>query len=327
MSTKGRSLPLVSIVTIFHDPPLHFFEEAIASVMAQTERRWELLLVDDGSSGESAVLARRHAAARPGRIRLLSHPGGANLGTGASRDLGVQAASGTYVAFLDADDVFLPQKLERKVALLEAHPRAAMVFGPTPHWHGWTGRPEDSARDTVRRLGVPAETLVEPPELVRAFLGRRADTPATCGVLVRRSAIAAVGGFEAEFPDLNEDQAFFYKLCLGHPVYVEGTAWDRYRRHPHAMCEVMIRAGIHSDDYSPTAARGRFLSWLEGYFERTAVKDPGLWRLLRREMAPFRHPRRHRVMSAGREAARAVLPVALRRAARRLLEAVRLQPH
>jgi glycosyltransferase involved in cell wall biosynthesis len=309
--------PLVTVITIFHNAPVGFFEEAIASVLAQTEPRWELLLVDDGSTDASAAVARRAAAEHPDRIRVLTHPGGANRGMSASRTLGLAAATGEYVAFLDADDLFLPEKLEHQLAILEAHPEAAIVLGPSLHWWSWTGRPEDAQHDHPRRLGAPPGTVVPPPELVRAYLERRADTPATCAVLIRRSAITAVGGFEPRFRDLYEDQAFFYKLLLTHSAYVEGQAWDRYRRHPAAACEVRIRTGEHADDYTPTEPRRVFLEWLDRYLAEAPTTDPRLIRLLRRELLPFRHPVRHRAAGQLRAAARALVPAGARRALRR----------
>lgn len=311
--------PRVSIVTIFRNAPVVFFEEAIASVLAQTENEWELLFVDDGSTDDSTEVARRAAAAHSERMTLLTHPDGGHRGMSASRNLGIEAARGEFVAFLDADDVYLPEKLERQIEVLEAHPEAGVVFGPTVHWWSWTDDPADRERDTVRRLGAPPESLVPAPELVRAYLERRADTPATCGVLVRRAAIAAVGGFDARFPDLYEDQAFFFKLLLVEGAYVEGQAWDRYRRHPEALCEVRIRSGDHADDYSVTASRRYFLEWLDDYFKLTSVNDAGLRRLLRRELWPYRHPRLRRASAALRATARGVLPAPARRLARRYL--------
>lgn len=308
--------PVVSVITIFRNAPVRFFEEAIASVLAQTDKRWELLLIDDGSTDQSPDIARRAVAANPERMRLLTHPNGSNLGMSASRNLGIAAAKGEFVAFLDADDVYLPEKLQRQIAVLHTHPDAGIVFGPTLHWWSWTGDPADRQRDSVRRLGVAPGAVVPAPELVRAYLERRADTPATCGVLVRRAAIEAVGGFDARFPDLYEDQAFFFKLLLVESAYVEGQAWDRYRRHPDAMCEVRVREGKHADDYSVTAPRRYFLEWLAEYFQRTAVEDADLRRLLRRELWVHRHPRLHGLGAGLRTAVRAALPPAVRRAAR-----------
>lgn len=310
--------PLISVITIFYNPVPHFFEEAIASVLAQSETRWELLLVDDGSTNAGADLARRAAAEHPDRIRVLTHLDGGNHGMSASRNLGVHAAAGQYVCFLDADDLYLPQKLERQLAIFQEHPEVAIVFGPSLHWWSWSGQPQDGVADAERRLGASPGSVVRPPHLVREYLGRRADTPATCAVLIRRSAVLASGGFEPQFVDLYEDQAFFYKLLLTSSAYVEGTAWDRYRRHAAATCEVRIRSGDHSDDYFPTTPRRLFLEWLESYLARSPAADNELKRLLRRELFPYRHPRLQGLVDSlwavGRRS-----PQWMRRTARRLL--------
>jgi glycosyltransferase involved in cell wall biosynthesis len=311
--------PAVSIIMIFWNAPITFFEEAIASVLAQTETSWELLLVDDGSTDGSAEVARAKAASHPGRIRLLGHPGGAHLGMSATRNVGIAAARGEFIAFLDADDVYLPEKLERQLDILRSHPEAGIVFGPTVHWWSWTGDPADSARDSVRRLGAPPGTVVAAPHLVRAYLERKADTPATCGVLVRSSAVRAVGGFDSRFPDLYEDQAFFFKLLLREAAYIEGQAWDRYRRHPAATCEVRIRSGEHADDYSLTGPRLFFLKWLQQYLAETHVQDPALRRLIRRELWPYSHPRSQAGIRTAWDIARAAVPRSVRRIVRRSL--------
>jgi len=190
--------PLVSIVTIFLNEE-RYLAEAVASVLGQTYPAWELLLVDDGSTDGSTALARERAARDPGRVRYLEHPGHANRGMSAARNLGIAAARGAYVAFLDADDTWLPGKLTAQVALLRAHPDAAMVYGRTLIWHGWTGRPEDVARDHVLDLGVPADALIAQPRLFFVLLENRAQTPTTCNALLRRDVLERVGGFVESF--------------------------------------------------------------------------------------------------------------------------------
>lgn len=315
----------VSIITIFLNAE-RFLDEAIRSVLAQTYGGWELLLVDDGSTDGSSGIARAYAASDPQRVRYLAHPGGVNRGMSRSRQLGIEHASGDCIAFLDADDVYLPEKLERQLVLLERYPRAAMIYGPTPHWFGDVRLDEAMELQATRRLGVPADSLVEPPELVRQFLRRTADPPATCGVLIRRRAVDATGGFEEQFRGLYEDQVFFFKVCLAFPVFVEGRAWDRYRRHPGSYCEVQIRAGTHSDDYSPTEPRGTFLRWLDEYVRSRPVGDGELQRLLDRELWPYRHPALHRLAIHARARARALglgrISHAARRGWRRLFGSV-----
>jgi glycosyltransferase involved in cell wall biosynthesis len=118
--------PLVSVIIIFFNA-LDFLEEAIDSVFAQTYAEWELLLVDDGSTDASADIAKAAALRHPGRVSYLAHDGCQNRGTSASRNLGIRHAHGEYIAFLDADDVWLQHKLEQQVALFQAHPLAGMV--------------------------------------------------------------------------------------------------------------------------------------------------------------------------------------------------------
>src|SRR5215207_5031419 len=109
MSTK----PLVSVIVVFLNAE-KFIEEALESVLAQTYDNWELLLVDDGSTDSSTEIALRYANRYSGRVRYVEHPWHQNRGASASRNLGIRHAKGEYIAFLDADDVWLAHKLEQQ---------------------------------------------------------------------------------------------------------------------------------------------------------------------------------------------------------------------
>src|ERR1043165_6445791 len=89
-----------------------FLAEAIDSVLAQTFGDWELLLVDDGSSDGSTRIAKHWAKRFSSKVRYIDHPRHGNRGISASQNLAVREAAGDYIAFLDADDVWLPEKLE-----------------------------------------------------------------------------------------------------------------------------------------------------------------------------------------------------------------------
>src|SRR5262249_43659184 len=121
-----RSEDLVTVIVIFLDEA-RFIREAIDSVFAQTHQQWELLLVDDGSRDQSSGIARSIADQHPEKIWYLEHAGHQNLGMSASRNLGIRHAKGKYIAFLDADDVWWPVKLEQQLAILRAYPSAEMV--------------------------------------------------------------------------------------------------------------------------------------------------------------------------------------------------------
>src|SRR5215212_9690533 len=160
-----NSGPLVSAIIIFLNEE-RFIEEAIQSVFAQSYENWELLLVDDGSSDASTQIALRYAEQYPAKVRYLEHPAHENRGMSASRNLGISYAKGEYIAFLDADDVWLEHKLKQQVAILDSHPEAGMLYGKTQYWRSWTGDPEDTRLDFVPELGIRVDTLYEPPTLL-----------------------------------------------------------------------------------------------------------------------------------------------------------------
>jgi len=181
-----RARPEVSVIVIFKDEEA-FLEQAIESVRAQGLRNWELLLVDDGSTDASAAIAKACAREADGRVRYLEHPGHANLGMSATRNLGLSHVVGEFVSLLDADDVLLPHALEAQVEILRAHPRVGMVYGPLEYWYAWTGFPEDAARDFIYPVGVPTDRIYEPPSLIALFIQDIAFAPS--GMLLRRSVV------------------------------------------------------------------------------------------------------------------------------------------
>src|SRR5215212_3944019 len=120
------SKPMVTAIIIFFNEE-RFIREAIESVFAQTYDNWELLLVDDGSTDGSTQIALDYAHQYRAKVRYLEHPGHQNRGMSAARNLGISYARGQYVAFLDADDVWMPHKLHQQVEILDSHPEAAML--------------------------------------------------------------------------------------------------------------------------------------------------------------------------------------------------------
>jgi glycosyltransferase involved in cell wall biosynthesis len=281
---------LVSVIIIFWNAK-PFLAEAVASVVAQSYPDWELLLVDDGSTDGSTDLAQHLVTADPHRMRYLEHPQHANRGMSASRNLGIAQARGTYLAFLDADDVWFPNALEEQVEILRSQPDAGMVYGPIEWWYSWSGRDEDREQDYVEPLGVPANTLLPPPRLLSLFLRDRAAVPS--GVMVRRDLAARLGGFENEFRGEYEDQVFCAKVCLNASVFASNRCWYRYRQHPNSTVSLGIQTG------ATHGARLTYLNWLAGYLTSNGITDAGVWRALRFEFWRFRHPRAYRLLRRG----------------------------
>jgi glycosyltransferase involved in cell wall biosynthesis len=268
---------LVSVIIIFFNAA-EFLQEAIESVLTQTYEHWEMLLIDDGSIDGGSEIARTYAASRPSQIIYLEHHGHQNLGMSASRNVGIRNAKGVYIAFLDADDYWLPNRLETHVKVLDAHPEVGMLYGTAKYWYSWTNRAEDRERDFLPKLRVKQATLFAPPALLPLLLDGKTEVPCTCSILVRRKVMQMISGFEESFRGMYEDQALYAKVCLSAQVLATGDCLAWYRQHSKSHSMVVIQSGeLFSTQYA-------FLKWLENYCARLDLKDAYLWQTIRRKL-------------------------------------------
>jgi glycosyltransferase involved in cell wall biosynthesis len=278
--------PAVSVIIIFYNAE-RFLAEAINSVLQQSDPNWELLLCDDGSLDASAQIARDYAARGDGRIRYIEHPDHENRGMSATRNLGIQSSRGEWVAFLDADDFWLPYKLAEQQALLRANPDAALLYGSPLYWFSWSSELVQFP-DCQPGISVPPESLVSPPVLFfRNYPLGPGPAPCPSDLIIRKSAIEILGGFEESFRgiyQMYEDQAFLIKAYLSIPAFVSGRCFVRYRQHPTA-CSI---AGRDSGNY--LEARRFFLEYLQRYLRAQRITDGRIWQAVARAWWPYRHP-------------------------------------
>jgi glycosyltransferase involved in cell wall biosynthesis len=265
-------MPVVSVVVIFLNEE-RFLAEAVASVQAQELSDWELVLVDDGSTDKSALIA-QNLAAQDERIRYVEHPGHENRGMSASRNLGVAHTTAPLISFLDADDVWEPGKLTEQVDLLERMPDVAMVSGTPMYWYSW-----DAASTQPDRAVLPggiADQRLAPPQAALSLYPLKARTGgASPGVMVRRSAFEAVGGYEERFRGMYEDQAFYLKIYLRYAIYISSRPWLRYRQHDASHCGKSSRV----DSWR---RRGDFFDWLLELEDVGWFDDPRVSSAIRR---------------------------------------------
>jgi glycosyltransferase involved in cell wall biosynthesis len=273
----------VSIISIFLNGG-KYFAEAIESVLAQDCQDFELLLVDDGSTDGSTDVAESFAQHAPSRIRCLHHPGRANRGMSASRNRGLKEARGDFVAFIDADDRWAPNKLREQLAIFKRFPEVDAVCGAVNYWRSWDGH-----RDALVPTGHVQGRPIRPPEASIALypLGKAA-APCPSDLMVRRSVAVGVGGFEESFTgplQMYEDQAFLAKLYLGHTVYFADACWLDYRRHDGSCIAQVSRQGRYDE------VRGYFLKWFEDYLQQRPEKQhSAVMAALDRALLPYRHP-------------------------------------
>ncbi len=163
-------IPRVSVVI----PALNmeaYLGECLESVFTQTYSRYEVIVVDDGSTDQTAEVALQYGP----RVRLIRQ---AHRGTAAARNAGVRAARGDLVAFLDADDVWLPAYLEKQVATFDANGGNCVVFCDVYWWDGRTPRTgvklerripfdtSDPLLSIVRGSDLPVDGVLVPRELL-----------------------------------------------------------------------------------------------------------------------------------------------------------------
>jgi glycosyltransferase involved in cell wall biosynthesis len=278
---------LVSVTIPFHNRA-DFLVEAIESVLAQTYPHWELFLVDDGSSDRSSGLARSYAERLPGKIRHLEHAGHSNCGVTRSRNLGASASRGEFLAFLDSDDLWLPNKLAHQLSAMEAFPQAGLCCGPSEYWYSWNAEAGTEAQNLVQPIAPPGR-LYSPPFLLansHPFGGYEAPCPSS--FLLRHSAFKIVGGFVEAFNpatyQLYEDTAFLSKLYLKVPVYVTGECTDRYRCHPGSIW-FRTQGTLREEE-----ERRFYFQWLRTYLGSQGVTDASVLKAVWRKGWMYRFP-------------------------------------
>ncbi len=231
--------PAVSVSVLL---PVHDAERtvgaAIASVLTQTYTDCELLVIDDGSTDRSAAAVREHAGGDP-RLRLLQQ---SNRGLIAALNRGLAEARGALIARMDADDVALPDRLERQVRFLESHPAVAAVGG--------------AARYMDDRGPLPLE-LRHPcaPEAIRAALPRGSCLVHPT-VLMRRAAVLAAGGYRPAFLHA-EDYDLWLRLAERADLANLAETVLHLRLHPGQVSFAHVEQQVISTLGAQRAARAR----------------------------------------------------------------------
>lgn len=195
------SRPLVSVILPVFNGEL-FVGEALESVLAQTWSPVELIVVDDGSTDRSAEIARAYP---------VSYVRQENRGVAAARNRGIEAAQGELLSFLDQDDVWLRQKLERQVSALTRDPGAGIC----------------SCR--FEMFLEPGHEI--PPWADAGLLDGSYRTAQVGTLLVRRDVFDKVGPFDTSYSAANDTDWFLRTRDLGVRVAVVEEPLQRYRIH------------------------------------------------------------------------------------------------
>ena len=183
--------------------------ETINSVLAQTFKDFELIIIDDGSKDQTLKVVR---SINDARIKVFSYP---NANQAVSRNRGLSHAVGDFIAFLDADDLWTPDKLKVQLQALKENPQAALVYS-------WTNLIDEFGQFLRPGCLISAAGNVYKKLLLTNFLENGSNP------LIRRQALETVGGFEAALTPA-EDWDMYLRLAVHYPFVVVPSPQILYR--------------------------------------------------------------------------------------------------
>ncbi|MEE8105008.1 MAG: glycosyltransferase family A protein [Planctomycetota bacterium] len=193
MTESGPEAPRVSVIVPTYNRAAMVCD-AIESVLAQTAETFEVLVIDDGSTDDTAARVEGRFGSDP-RVRYVRKDNG---GTATARQLGLELARGTYLALLDDDDRYLPRFFESQSAFLDEHDDVDLVFC-------------DARLDAETRESIPSIFGLagyQPPLSAETLAGRSWALPV---MMMLRTGVARKIGFESDFP-WNEDRDFLWRF-------------------------------------------------------------------------------------------------------------------
>lgn len=225
-----HSPSLISVIIPVYNGE-RYLRQAIESVLAQSYHPLEVIVVDDGSTDASITVAQQFAPI----VKVVTQP---NLGAGAARNHGVALAEGEFLAFLDADDLWIPEKLTLQIAGFAAQPEIDMFFG------------------RIEPFNSPELTAL-PPLAQQAVDGFHAGT-----LLIRRAKFLSVGEFVTD-------------RGLGEFIDWYARAQEQGLRH-FMLPDIVMKRRRHDTNLTLRAAheRSEYLHVLKAALDRRRLKNP-----------------------------------------------------
>lgn len=271
MTPEAQS-PIVSVVVPAYNAAW-CVRKAIDSVLAQTFKDFELLAVDDGSTDDTFAVLSSYGPS----IRIIRQ---ANAGLSSARNAGIRESRGRFIAFLDADDWWLPGKLARQVPLLQERPEVGFV--------STAARVEDP---DGQLLNVWACTTCSGPFLPRLF-GANGDVAGSgSAVMARRALFDQVGGFDESLRSL-EDVDMWMRLaavadyaCIDEPLAVILKRPGSMSRNLEVMKQASVRVMNKNRHLLPAPLRGAYwrkcMAGVHADFAKWRYREGQRWAALR----------------------------------------------
>ena len=226
-NVQDPQLPRVSVIMPAYNARA-FVAESIHSVLNQDYPNIELILVDDGSNDGTPEFAEQLDR----RVRVLRQK---NAGPAAARNRGLAAATGEFMAFLDADDVWLPRKVSLQVEYLQTHPEVGVVFGGELRWYAqadgsFAAPPTPLRQDEPLRLVAQHSGWIYTELLLDSVIH-------IITAMVRRTVVETVGGLD-ESLRVGEDYDFWLRVSRQYRIDELDRSLAYYRKHASSTTQV-----------------------------------------------------------------------------------------
>lgn len=223
---ENLNSPLISIIMPCYNAS-QFIKESIESVLSQTYENWELIIVDDGSTDDTATIIKIYVAA-DNRVRYFYQENGKQ---GKARNLGLTKSSGSFVAFLDADDLWLPEKLFVQILEIEKHD-VDLVFSDSYIFN------DSEVENLSQIMGIPDAVFYD-KKSIQMFLEYNRIPILT--VLVKKEKIISSGGFSEQVQNIEDYHLWLKMLISNCTFYSSNFISSKYRVHQNSET-----AGINS---------------------------------------------------------------------------------
>lgn len=216
-----------------------YIADCVGSVLAQTEKDFEIIVVNDGSTDNTAQIV---SSFSDERVNLVNRSNG---GLAVARNTGIRAAKGEVVAFLDADDRWCPDKLAAHRQALDENPQASVSYDLSAFI-------DEEGQRTGMRMAQAQRTLTHQALLVKNYLGNGSTS------VVRRQVLEEAGGFDEDLPR-----------------FVDHELWVRLAYRGHQFCQiphVLTEYRTHSESF--TADTDTMLKRLETFLAKISTYAP-----------------------------------------------------
>jgi len=257
-----------------------FVTQAVESALIQPETR-EVILVEDCSPDDSLLVCRQLAEAHP-EVKLFQHPGGVNKGAGPSRNLGITSSTCPYIAFLDADDFYLPGRFAAAREVFSRYPDCGGVYDAVGMYYE-----DEASRARWHEYSIAGEGIttlsrgINPADLFSALIKGGQGHIHLNGLIIRREVLARSGLMDETIADtLHEDTDWILRLSAIGRLYPGSVTEPTSMRRVHQQNRVSAPRSEESIQRDRLRLRKATYAWMREH-GTPAQRDLAFRRLLR----------------------------------------------